>query len=189
LAANCVSLTLNTKFDSNDPNFAPVPTVQLKDLIYGSGPLSGLTVGQILDEGNKKLGGCASIYTTSQLNQAMANIDSAYKGGFIGGLASLLTCPAAPPKMQAQAINDLSNVSVYPNPTTGILNLKFNTEVDGKVSLQLFDLAGRIVWNTEENAFAGDNFRTYDFSNVSKGIYLLNIVVNNQSQQIRVAVN
>src|SRR5205085_539235 len=95
LGANTVALKLNVTFDAYDPNFAPIPTVQLGNMIYNQAPFSGLTVNSILNEANKKLGGCSSVYTVSQLNTALQNIDSAYKAGSIGPTASFLTCPAA----------------------------------------------------------------------------------------------
>ncbi|MBO5728386.1 MAG: T9SS type A sorting domain-containing protein [Paludibacteraceae bacterium] len=68
-----------------------------------------------------------------------------------------------------------NNLSVYPNPTTGVLNI---TEV--LTDVQLFDVTGRVVY---ENSTVE---ATIDLSNLANGTYFL--VANKESQRISTKV-
>nr|MBK9653592.1 T9SS type A sorting domain-containing protein [Bacteroidota bacterium] len=190
LAANIVALKLAVVFDAYDGNFAPVPTVWLANLIYnnpaGPAALNGLKVNQVLFEAEKKLGGCSSAFTGAQLTTALNNINLSYLGGVAGASSTMLTCPA-PPKL-GDVVTTIGNIVAYPNPTEGQLNIRFVTEQDGKVSVRLFDAIGRVAFNTTEAAFEGVNERSYDVSNLSKGVYMLNVQVNGLTETIRVVV-
>jgi hypothetical protein len=187
LAANCVALTLNVTFDAYDPNFAPIPTVQLGNMIYTAAPFTGLTVSQILSEANKKLGGCSSAFTITALNTALQNIDSAYKAGVAGPTASMLTCPGAP-RLIANNGNPTSAILLYPNPSAGVVNVKLESEIDGTVVINMLDITGRAVWNTQEPLFTGENVRTYDFSQLTKGVYMMQVIKDGKSEIIRVVL-
>ena len=69
-------------------------------------------------------------------------------------------------------INTISenNVSIYPNPTTGVLNI---AGVDNFNQIQVLDINGKIV-NTIE-----DYTKTIDVSNLTKGNYIIKIVTDN----------
>ncbi len=69
-------------------------------------------------------------------------------------------------------INTLSenNVNIYPNPTTGILNI---TGVDNFNKIQVIDINGKIV-NT-----ITDYTKTINVSNLTKGNYIIKIVTDN----------
>jgi hypothetical protein len=146
-------------------------------------------VNQIISEGNKKLAGCASIYTVSQLNTALQNIDSAYKAGVTGPTSSFLNCPPAPPRLANESITGaVSDVSIYPNPSDGVLNVKFDVLTEGTVVMNLIDLTGRQVWHTEEPIFEGENIRTYEFGYLTKGIYMMQVVKEGKTSVIKVII-
>lgn len=80
-----------------------------------------------------------------------------------------------------QILNNLSvdefglNVfNVYPNPTTGELNIKLNTIND--INISIIDLRGRRVYNEFNNT--KNLVRTLDVSSLASGMYLLNIDSN-----------
>ena len=76
-------MTLNVKFDSAIASFATSPR-NLKDLYITQGVFAGWTVGKLLDEANKKIGGCSSSpYSFSQFNDAADKINNSYDGGSI----------------------------------------------------------------------------------------------------------
>ena len=76
-------------------------------------------------------------------------------------------------------INDLSQISfeIYPNPTKGTINLKYSKELEIK-SITINDLFGQLVEEFEPNQ------QTIDITALSKGIYLLKILVN-QGQYVK----
>lgn len=61
--------------------------------------------------------------------------------------------------------NDVT-YTVYPNPTEGLINL----EVEGNHNASIVDLNGRVL-----NAIVVNGFTTVDVSNLSNGVYFINI--------------
>lgn len=82
LLGQVTALTLSVNFDLADPNFG-ASNVNLKDLVVVSGPFAGKTVAFVLAEANKILGGAASAYTVSQVNEAVSAINENFVDGTI----------------------------------------------------------------------------------------------------------
>ncbi len=90
-AGQLVAATINVQFDLTFANFGSSAT-NLKDLVIGSGTFTGLTVAQVLQLANNKIGGCGNVtYTCSQLSSALESINSSYDNGYASG--SFLRCP------------------------------------------------------------------------------------------------
>jgi len=68
------------------------------------------------------------------------------------------------------------DVSVYPNPTQGLLNLKLANFNVGKLSYQLFNLQGQLLFS----AVISNDLTHIEMYNLSEGIYLLNLNVNDK---------
>ena len=92
LAGQVVTLALNVGFDNYDPDFG-TSTAALADLVIASGDFAGLTVQQLLDEAINYLGGCASNYTASQLNDAVTAVNENFDNG--NQNQGYLLCPDA----------------------------------------------------------------------------------------------
>jgi hypothetical protein len=71
-------------------------------------------------------------------------------------------------KEATASINDVSgvDVKVYPNPTTGLVNISTNENIN---SIAVHDLLGRKVLASQTN------LETVDISSLKKGIYLLQL--------------
>ncbi|QTD38689.1 T9SS type A sorting domain-containing protein [Polaribacter batillariae] len=66
--------------------------------------------------------------------------------------------------------------NLYPNPSTGVVSLKFNIEDSNQVSVQLIDVRGRLIDQKNFNNITTNRFsEKLSFENVSKGLYLLKI--------------
>lgn len=72
-------------------------------------------------------------------------------------------------------IGNYENVSVYPNPSSGILNVNFDVEKAGLLEVKLINLNGQIIKNEVVNNFNGQYKQSFDLSNEVKGIYILSI--------------
>ncbi len=70
--------------------------------------------------------------------------------------------------------SDIS-VEVYPNPSNGIINLKWNGSTGDHASLKIHDIAGRLVF--EE--IISSNSQSIDLSGLPKGNYVLKVQVGN----------
>ena len=67
---------------------------------------------------------------------------------------------------------DENTISIFPNPTTGLLNISFgNAETEG-YSVEIYDALGRLV--SSENVSASDN-HSMDISAYPEGLYIVRI--------------
>ena len=73
-----------------------------------------------------------------------------------------------------QGLNQNIHFSIYPNPNNGIFDLELQDLRIGNAAIQILDLAGRAVYIRQlDNAVAGK--MTFDLSNLSKGLYILQL--------------
>jgi len=89
--------------------------------------------------------------------------------GCPGGSPGAAFDPTCPPIISVNEVAGLdSQVLVYPNPTTGLINVAI--EGDFISSVRLFDMFGRYV---RESGNVGTTMTTMDLTEVPSGIYLL----------------
>ncbi len=70
----------------------------------------------------------------------------------------------------------VENLSIYPNPTTGMLNVNFDAEKQGDIQIKLISVNGQTIFNQKTNAVSGQYNYNIDISDQAKGIYLLSII-------------
>ncbi|MCB0431156.1 MAG: hypothetical protein H6585_05345 [Flavobacteriales bacterium] len=80
LAGQLVAATISVTMDDYDSNFSPSPN-RLGDATIIGGAMDGMTVDQVLAEGNKILGGCVSAYTLEDVHAALGTINENYVDG------------------------------------------------------------------------------------------------------------
>lgn len=100
-------------------------------------------------------------FTYGEVEDYTVNITTTTFSGFTAG-------------SNAENLGDqvMTDVSIYPNPTTGLLNIRIPTETAGKADkLIVTDLNGSVIEEININR----NSHTLDVSNLAKGVYLLNI--------------
>ncbi len=66
-------------------------------------------------------------------------------------------------------------VSIAPNPATGALKGNILSPVNGNVTLQIFDNAGRMVFQNSMFLRKGNNLIVQDINQLSSGLYYINI--------------
>ena len=69
----------------------------------------------------------------------------------------------------------LDNFSLWPNPTTGIVNLQFNTNNSSKVNVSVYDLRGRKVAGEEFNNQGGTFKESLNYSSLNSGMYFITV--------------
>ncbi len=76
-----------------------------------------------------------------------------------------------------QENSPVTNLGVFPNPTTGILNINFElVNANQETSIVLMDVNGRIVRTISNgNSFQGFNQISEDISDLNQGVYFLTI--------------
>jgi len=66
--------------------------------------------------------------------------------------------------------------NLYPNPSTGVLNLSFNSVMEENVLLEIFDVTGSKVWSEELNS--GKSEYSIVTNDLSAGSYIVRITSN-----------
>ncbi len=79
-------------------------------------------------------------------------------------------------------------VSVYPNPTAGLLNIEFDANETEVIRITLRDLSGRLILTDEKYAAAGINKLNYDLTQYAGGMYLLSIEKNDAKGVVRIVI-
>ena len=189
LAGQVVAAALNIGFDSWDPNFSS-NSIQLKNLYFNSGTFAGWTVQQVFDEANKKLSGCSSSYTYSQLTNALNVFNKNYDNGTrdLGKLSCTYTCA----KIENSS-NDLTqlysttntdlNMAVYPNPFIEQTTFELVASEDVDAVLELYSVTGALIseiYRGEMKAGEKYNFE-YNAHNLASGIYFAKLTTSDGS--------
>lgn len=81
--------------------------------------------------------------------------------------------------------NQLSASVVYPNPTTGILNINLPTDISGETLFNLFDIQGRKV--ASKTSF--NSTEILNVEHLSEGVYVLSIENNNERTIKKIVIN
>ncbi|HRD53400.1 MAG TPA: PKD domain-containing protein [Flavobacteriales bacterium] len=67
----------------------------------------------------------------------------------------------------------LSNAALWPNPTTGELNLALVSLSDGAIDIAIHDVSGRVVLNARRSATIGRSQHSFDTSELPSGLYTM----------------
>jgi dienelactone hydrolase len=80
-----------------------------------------------------------------------------------------------------QSQNFSQNFSIYPNPTEGKLTIAFTSATSSPITYSLYDISGRLVLHTSDVLTnTGEVRKEFNFENIDKGTYILQISQNNQ---------
>lgn len=71
--------------------------------------------------------------------------------------------------------NGLEDLKVYPNPATNYVNVEFTLAQSEIITMQLMDLAGKVLKQNTVEGLDGANQHTLDIQGVAQGMYLLEI--------------
>jgi hypothetical protein len=79
-------------------------------------------------------------------------------------------------------------LKVYPNPSAGLINVRINGAVNGEGELKVYDLKGKVVYQSTLEINSNGVEKSLDLSNLSKGIYILGFNSNELSDKIRLVI-
>ena len=84
----------------------------------------------------------------------------------------------------------LSNINLYPNPSSGLTTLSYSLNKSGPVTITLIDAFGRQVIEpiSASNIGAGRHETTFDAASIPAGIYLLRIQTAEAAQVRRIII-
>ena len=78
----------------------------------------------------------------------------------------------------------LPKFSIYPNPTSRLVTIDFESDKDNKVSVELLDVYGKVILKNKFTSTSGQNQFPLDVSKVNSGIYFLKMT-NGQTISIQ----
>tara|TARA_B100000787_G_scaffold133180_1_gene102028 strand:- start:500 stop:3817 length:3318 start_codon:yes stop_codon:yes gene_type:complete len=84
---------------------------------------------------------------------------------------------------------NLSNASIYPNPSNGVINVRFETITNDTVEIILFDLQGRKIYNSKHESNQRIFNEAITTGKLSSGIYLLKATQGNRSTTKRLIIS
>jgi PKD repeat protein len=88
-------------------------------------------------------------------------------------------------------INDpavFNGVNIYPNPSSEVFNVNFAMAIGGRVSIELFDVQGKLVSAQNMQNVASGQIVTIDVASVESGLYMMKITGENASQVYKLNV-
>jgi uncharacterized repeat protein (TIGR01451 family) len=79
------------------------------------------------------------------------------------------------------------NISIYPNPTSDKAKLRIKLDKASNMGYSVYTIQGKNVLQCNNQLYhTGDIEENIDFSNLSSGIYILNITLNGQSTSLKI---
>ena len=69
-----------------------------------------------------------------------------------------------------------SDINIYPNPSSGIINIQFGAQPGGQVRVQLFSSIGQMVLNEQLSALQASGNLQFDLSDQEEGVYWLRVL-------------
>ena len=195
LAGQTVSLTLNCILDANLSSFANATTL-LQDLIIASGMFEGWSVGQLLLEANKALGGI-SIYSFSDLSSILDKLNSNYDNGLVNN--GLLACPCSQQNIlfkSFQGENDIdkadfeTKLSVSPNPIKTNATMKIVVKAATHVTLDILSMSGQLIKRLLDSDLGEESTSILEMQaeELNAGMYMLRMQTGNSLDTKRIVV-
>ena len=171
ITANPTSWCANTTGIQFTANTSNVTGSYLLSWLYPSSPVATYVMG----------GGNSSSLT---LNWGTGNgnvvvIASNACGSGSKSYTATITC------RQGDDLNTMLPLQVYPNPTSGLLNVSY---LSGKENTQInvIDITGRLVLSENKSSVEGINHSVIDLSTIAKGVYTLVIKGSANTYQERI---
>ena len=81
------------------------------------------------------------------------------------------------------------NITIAPNPTSGISNIRIQLEETANLSIAVMDAMGKVVTQRNYGQMNGDQIYPFDGSNLPNGIYYVRISANDKFATKRVVIN
>jgi hypothetical protein len=191
-AGQLVALTLNVKMDSAFANFG-VSIWNLKDMYIAYGPFMGWTVRMLLDEANRKIGGCStSPFSFSQFNEAADNINNSFDGG--SQKNGYLTCRmplTIAGKMVANNPKQIEPFAIQlsPNPAKRETRVSFYGRSGEIAIISVYDIAGKFL-KTEKMLLYNNGLNSHllRLDNYFDQVLMINIQCGNRTSTARLVV-
>lgn len=82
----------------------------------------------------------------------------------------------------------ISKLKFSPNPNDGKFNLSFKLNEKEPVSIKIYNMQGKAVYNEQLSNFSGKYSNKIDISNSGEGVYILQIMQNNKANTNKIVI-
>ena len=91
------------------------------------------------------------------------------------------------PSLINEEIISSTNFKIYPNPTSGLININFQVDKNEKIPIDalLYDISGKLI---KTNSLLNQK-ESLDYSSLSNGVYVLKLVGKNFSESVKIIKN
>ena len=100
----------------------------------------------------------------------------------IGTLPLALAAPVRPIQTIAHSTFDDKTLTVYPNPSTGIVHLTISGLEGRKVDVSVLNVIGTVVYRESLSELNDHYTKTLDLSRLANGLYYVKVEADNASQ-------
>jgi hypothetical protein len=83
------------------------------------------------------------------------------------------------------SISPNGTITIAPNPVHNFINMRMQSSTSGKITIQITDIAGKILLTQQNSIVRGDNNIMMPASSLAKGIYMLKTMQGNSIQTIK----
>jgi hypothetical protein len=80
-------------------------------------------------------------------------------------------------------------MKVYPNPSSGTMNLSYISIHEARIQVMITDLSGKMLWKLNTTVVAGSNVLPLDLSSLVNGTYFIHVMDSGQSLMEKVMIS
>lgn len=113
-------------------------------------------------------------------NSDYVYLDNIVLSGCKSNSSARLADPTVEETTSVDATGILSDIKLYPNPTSDVLNMEMELAQDAQIELVIIDATGKTVLSRSLNQMEGLNKLTLNMYDLPSGIYMLNVVSENE---------
>jgi hypothetical protein len=103
-------------------------------------------------------------------NKVMINFSS---GAYINGKGFEIKYSTSP--VSIKEVENINDLSIYPNPTSDRLNIQFNTSTADDFDITIYNVTGQAVYKETLNRFLGSYHQELNTADFAQGVYLMQI--------------
>lgn len=82
----------------------------------------------------------------------------------------------------------VSNMIVFPNPSSETIHINMNIKSTQKVSIELTDINGKLILSKDVGTIQGESKQTLNINGISKGTYVVRIVTGNGTEERKIII-